>query len=176
MIRWWWDMKLSCRARKGLSRIDEKIIARWIKLTWSITIWGQKMFSADFVFLNWSPSTSRLLGCFRSRVDEVFPNLFISCWKVFYIYVKFKMKISLLSHCCNNLVDRSWRMFYCFSFSSLSLFALFSQSFPCCKQAGREEGCGSCLNDKNIWYKYLINNSHPNVERKCWAPLPKVKE
>ena len=46
-------------------------------------IWGQEMFSADLVFLSWSTSTSRLLGCFSRRVEEVLPRMFIWCWKCF---------------------------------------------------------------------------------------------
>ena len=40
--------------------------------TWSMMILGQHwIFSADFVFLRSSVSTSRLLGCFNSKVEDV---------------------------------------------------------------------------------------------------------
>ena len=70
-LPWWylrWDRTPSCGVRKGLSRIDEKTSARWIKLIRSIIICRKKTSFADFVFLNWSPLTSRLLGSYRGRI------------------------------------------------------------------------------------------------------------
>ena len=161
--------------------MDDKIIAKWINFAWSITICGQQMFSADFVFLSWSLSTSRLLGCFSNRVEEVLPKLFMSGYEGLHIIHTCLsttcMHLMLLPlHYRKNPQGRSWMMSYCFSLSSLSLSSLFSPPSPCYKLVGREEGCVSCLNVQNHEYLSPNWNSYPNAGRRCWAQIPKAPE